>query len=463
MPYVDDLHGYSAVDLAAAIRSKRLSPVEVFDAFVARIERLNPSVNAFVTLDLAGARDIAKEIERRLAAGDDPGILAGLPIGIKDLTATAGLRTTYGSELYRDFVPAEDDAVVRRIRDAGGAIAGKTTTPEFGSHVVTQSSVFGITRNPWALDRTPGGSSGGSAAAVACGMLPLAQGNDGGGSIRIPAAFCGVFGFKPSYGRISNAPSTDFYSTIAHNGPIARTVADGLLLFRAMAGYDARDPYSLPDDDFSRVLDDLDLTGLRVAWSPDLGYAQVEPDILAMTAAAAGSFAELGADVEEAHPEPGDPRPFFNRIIALHMGATVVDKAPERRGDLSATMEALLQEMEGTSAWDFARALRQRSEYHRSMTAFFDRFDLLLTPTMGAHPPSADAPLGPNLKIEGMYFTHPFNLTHLPASTVPAGWTADGIPVGLQIVGRPRADALVLRASAAFEACRPWADRWPDM
>lgn len=461
--HLDELHDQSAVDLASAVRSKRLSPVEVLDVFIARIEALNGGINAFVTLDLERARARAVALERKLARGEDIGLLAGLPVGIKDLTATAGLRTTYGSDLYRDAVPDRDDAVVGRIRAADGVIAGKTTTPEFGSHVVTQSPVFGITRNPWAPDRTPGGSSGGSAAAVASGMLPVAQGNDGGGSIRIPACFCGVFGFKPSYGRISNAPSADFYSTIAHNGPIARTVADGALLFRAMAGYDPADPYSLPDVDFSRVLDDLDLEGLRVAWSPDLGYAEVAPEVLEVTTAAVSAFTELGAQVEEAHPEPPDPRPYFNRIIALHMGATVADQMPERRGDLTTTMEALLQEMEATSPWEFARALRQRSDYYRAVAAFFERHDLLLTPTMGALPPSADAPLGPDLRIDGMFFTHPFNLTHLPAATVPAGWTADGIPVGMQIVGGPRQDALVLRASAAFEACRPWADRWPPM
>lgn len=453
-----EIRALSAVETIDSIKAGDLSPVEVLDAYVERIEEVNPQVNAFATLCLEEARDGAVAAERALAAGGDLGLLHGLPLGIKDLTPTAGIRTTYGSRLFESHVPTHDAAPVARIKEHGGVIVGKTTSPEFGSHVVTFGSVFGVTRNPWNLALTPGGSSGGSAAAVAAGMLPFAHGTDGGGSIRVPAAHTGLFGFKPSYGRISNAPSTDHYMTLANHGPLSRTVADGLLLFRAMAGYDPRDPYSLADEDFSRVLaEDADLSGLRVAWSPDLGYATVDPVVAAITEKAALAFADLGADLTEAHPGFPDPRPYFNPLLALHMCAGHEEAFRDRRHELEPMTLAILEILEATTPWEIANALEQRSELYERSVRFFETYDLLLTPTMGALPTEADAGLGSEMRIEGLYFTHPFNLNHLPAASVPAGFTDDGIPVGLQIVAGPRDDGLVFRAAAAFERARPWA------
>lgn len=450
-----DVVDRSAVELVAAIGARVLSPLEVFDAFAARIDALEGAINAFVTLDLERARTTAATAEAALMRGEELGVLGGLPIGIKDLTDTAGLRTTYGSTLFADHTPERDASVVARLREAGAIIIGKTTTPEFGSHVVTQSPVSGITRNPWDRTRTPGGSSGGSAAAVAARMLPFAHGNDGGGSIRVPASFCGVFGFKPSYGLVSTAPSSDYYSTITHHGPLARSVSDGALLLRAMVGFDPRDPFSLPAPELGGPFaDDLSLDGLRVAVSVDMGYATVDPEVAEVVRNAGTFFEQLGAFVEDAHPGVADPRPFFNRIIALHVAAGSVELL-ERRDELQSTMRTILEELDDLDPWDLARALADRSRFHERVIGFFDRYDLLVTPTMGALPPAADEPLGPDLRIEGLEFTHLFNLTHLPAASVPAGLSASGLPIGIQVVGGPRRDAVVLRACAAFERLSP--------
>lgn len=445
------------------IRAGDVSPVDVVEAFARRIDEVNPRINAFVTLRVEEALAEARAAERAVLRGDEVGLLHGLPVGIKDLTETAGIRTTFGSALHEDYVPAEDAAVVSRLKAAGAIVLGKTTTPEHGSHVVTHSPVFGVTRNPWRLDLTPGGSSGGSAAAVAAEMLPLAHGTDGGGSIRVPAAQSGVVGFKPSYGRISNAPSVEAYLTLSHHGPLARSVDDAWLMFRAMVGYDPRDPYSLPDADVNGALRAPDsLRGLRVAWSPDLGYATVDARIVDVTRSAATAFEALGAVVEEAHPGFDDPRPYFNVLLAAHMASVVLPDAYPTRAGFDAMMDAVLDMHDVMTPTSLADALRRRSELYLRCVAFFERFDLLLTPTMGAMPLPADAALGPNMRVEGLYFTHPFNLTHLPAVSVPAGWTDDGLPVGLQMIAGPRRDRELMQAAALFERERPWRHMRPS-
>lgn len=455
-----DIRALTATELVRAVKGRRLSAVEILEAYIARIDEVNGAVNAFITLCLDTARQKAVTAENAVLNGEELGLLHGLPLGIKDLTATAGVRTTYGSRVFNGHIPAADDAVAARLKAEGGVLVGKTTTPEFGSHVVTHGTVFGVTRNPWNLNLTPGGSSGGSAAAVAAGMLPAAHGNDGGGSIRVPAAHTGLFGFKPSYGRISAAPSSDYYMTLSNHGPLTRTVEDGLLMFRAMAGFDRRDPYSLADEDFGSALEGSDnLSDLRVAWSVDLGYATVDPTVASITAEAASAFAELGADFNEDHPGFDDPRPYFNTLLALHMGAGKERELKERRDEFEPMMRAIVDVLEAVTPWETVAALEQRSKLYEHCVDFFDRYDLLVTPTMGALPTAADAELGPEMRIEGLYFTHPFNLTHLPAANVPAGWTGDGVPVGLQIVAGPRKDALVFRAAAAYQSARPWSQR----
>jgi Asp-tRNA(Asn)/Glu-tRNA(Gln) amidotransferase A subunit family amidase len=462
-----------ATELAARIRRKELSPVEVFDAFAARIEALNPKLNAFCTLVLDRAREEARQAEAAVVRGDPLGPIHGLPVGIKDLVPTAGIRTTFGSKLYAENVPQADAEVVRRIRAAGGIIVGKTTTPEFGHKGVTDSPLFGVTRNPWNLDRTPGGSSGGAGAAVAAGMVPLADGSDGGGSIRIPASFCGIFGHKPSYGLVSRAPTLDYFTTLSHLGPMTRTVADGVLFLKAMAGYDYKDPYSLPfpAEQLDGVLAGAEsLKGVKIAWSPDLGYAPVEPEVLDLTRSAVAAFEELGAVVEEANPGFENPLPAFEVLFNIFMAERVICYLPDRQADIDPTLLKIVERALGFTAVDYGKAQIRRSRLYEQCVAFFEKYDLLLTPTMpmpafevGVYPPKLVGGVELDESLGWTPFTFPFNLTNQPAASVPAGWTRDGLPVGLQIVGGPRQDLLVLRAAAAFERVRPWAHRRPPV
>ena len=297
-----------ALELGKAIRAKKVSPVEVVDAVLARIERLNPTLNAYCTVTAAAARAAAKEAEATVMRGEVLGTLHGIPVSIKDLVATKGMRTTHGSKLYEQFIPDEDAPVVERLKRAGAIILGKTNTPEFGHKAITDNLIFGPSRNPWSLEHTPGGSSGGAAAAVATGLGPLAVGTDAGGSIRIPSSCCAIFGLKPTLGLVAMAPTYGGLETLSHTGPMTRTVRDAALMLSAMVGAEPRDMSSLPamETDYLAGLD-RGIQGLRVAWSPDWGYAAVDPQVRQLTAAAAQRFADLGCHVEEAHPGFDDP------------------------------------------------------------------------------------------------------------------------------------------------------------
>ncbi len=301
-----------ATDLARMLRTRELSPVEIVDALLARIENLNPRINAYLTVDVDGARAAAQAAETAIMRGDDLGVLHGLPVSIKDLEPTAGLRCTYGSKLYADHVADIDGVVSQRVKAAGGIVIGKTNTPHFGHKDMCDNLLGPPCRNPWKLDRTSGGSSGGAAAAVAAGIGPLAHGSDGAGSIRIPAALCGVFGFKPSFGRVPYWPNPDIWAARSHNGPLARTVADAALLLYAIAGPDARDPTTIdsrPDDYVAAVAHPhAALCGLRVAWSADFGYAPVDPEVRRLAGQAAQRFVDFGCVVEEVDPGWDDPR-----------------------------------------------------------------------------------------------------------------------------------------------------------
>ncbi|RMF83881.1 MAG: amidase, partial [Nitrospinota bacterium] len=301
-----DLCYTPATQLAAAIRNKTLSPVEVIEAFLQRIEQLNPRLNAYCTVTADLARAAAREAEAAVMRGEELGPLHGVPFSIKDLTVTRGVRTTFGSKIFADYIPDQDAVLVERLRAAGGILLGKTNTPEFGCKALTDNRVFGTTYNPWNPVMTPGGSSGGAGAAVAAGMGPLAEGSDLAGSIRIPASFCGIVGLKPSPGRIPRHPTLNAWNTLSVHGPMTRTVADAALMLQVMAGPDDRDPLSLPQtgEDFcAAVQGDLDLTGLRIAWTPDLNMVPVEPVVKEICAKAVQVFADLGGIVEEGSPD----------------------------------------------------------------------------------------------------------------------------------------------------------------
>ena len=462
----NDLCWLSCTELAALIRRKKVSPVEVVDAILTRIEKINPKINAYVTLDAEAARRDAKAAERALGRkGARLGPLHGVSFSVKDLVITKGVRTTFGTPLYRDNVPTEDAPMVERLKAAGGIMLGKTNTPTFGWLGVTHNLLFGATRNPWALDRSPGGSSGGASAAAAAGLGPLHIGTDGGGSIRIPASFAGIFGFKASWGRIPAYPASGTWN-LSHIGPMTRTVADAALMLAVSSGPDERDPYSLPAQriEWSKMLRGS-VKGLRVGYTDNLsGDDPVDPEVRTICAQAAKAFRELGCRVEDVKPGWPSPKSTWEQMFC---GGLAIRLAPslDRRREIDPGLLPLVETFLRQPPTQYVQAWFDRLAWWQHPRALFDQYDLLLTPTVACPP----LPIGVDTVTEiagrpvSFYgwipFTYPFNLTGQPAASVPAGFTKSGLPVGLQIVGRRLDDATVLRASAAFERARPWGDR----
>ena len=465
-----DLCALSATDLLQQYRAKKLSPVEALRAVLARVEALNPVLNCFNLVDEKVALAAARASESRWQKGEPMGPLDGVPTSIKDIILTKGWPTRRGSKTVDPKGPWNDDApAVARLREAGAVLFGKTTTPEFGWKGVTDSPLTGITRNPWNPKKTPGGSSGGSAAAVASGMGPLTVGTDGGGSIRIPCAFTGLFGLKPSFGRVPAWPLSPF-GTVAHLGPITRTVTDAALMMNVLALPDARDWHALPWDK-RNYLHGLEegVTGLRIAYSPDLGYAKVDREIAALVKRAAKAFEDLGAKVEEADPGFEDQQ----QVFTLHWfpgAAYVVRGIPAAKRKL---MDKGLLEVaragERITMQQYQDGVARRGALGTLMNRFHEKYDLLLTPTVATaafelgilYPDVIDGK--PVSREASSAFTFPFNMTGEPAASVPCGFTREGLPIGLQVVGRRFADATVLRACAALEKARPWADRRPSL
>jgi aspartyl-tRNA(Asn)/glutamyl-tRNA(Gln) amidotransferase subunit A len=404
-------------------------------------------------------------------SGEALGPLHGVPFSVKDLLFTRRLPTTGGSRLFADHVPEEDDVAVERLKGAGAVLLGKTTTAELGHKAVTDSPLFGVTRNPWNPALTPGGSSGGAAAAVAAGLGPLALGTDDGGSIRIPAAFCGIYGFKPSFGRVPKFPVFRGCETFSHTGPMTRTVRDAALVLDAIAGPDDRDRWSLPADGAPPFIDacDAGIAGLSVAWSADLGRAVVDPEVADLCAAAAERFESLGCHVEVVTPTWDDPEEIFRVMAAAELHAAWGAHLDDGDAGLDRSLVAFLRFGRGVTAPQYLGAVHRRQDFWTDVQRFLARFDLLITPAV-AVPPFPVGRAGLN-EINGravsplswIAFTYPFNLTGQPAATVPVGFTAAGLPVGLQIVGRRFADRTVLAASAAFEAAAPWASATPPL
>ena len=459
----------AAADLAAAIARRKISPVEVVDVVLARIEALE-RLNAYVTLDAEGARHAARAAERAvMRKGARLGPLHGVPFSVKDLVVTKGVRTTFGTPIYKDNVPTEDAPMVARLKAAGAIMIGKTNTPTFGWIGATHNPLFGATRNPWNLERTPGGSSGGAAAAVAAGLAPLAVGTDGGGSIRIPASFSGIYGLKPTFGRIPVHPPSAAWS-LSHVGPMARTVRDAALMLQVSAGPDERDASSLPAPgvDYAKALRG-GVKGLRVAYSDTLGYAEVvDPEVREACGKAARAFRELGCRVEEI--DPGWPSPFAAwRAIFAGGIATRLASYTSERDKIDAGLLRIVDEALKSPPTAFVQAFFDRLAWLEHPRRLFEGYDLLLTPTLAR--PAFAVGLDNATEIAGRPvpewawspFTYPFNLTGQPAASVPCGFTKGGLPIGLQVVGRRFDDATVLRASAAFEAARPWAQNRPPL
>ncbi|MFG2089834.1 MULTISPECIES: amidase [unclassified Spirillospora] len=462
-----DAADLTATELLEQYEAGTLSPVEAAEAVLARIERDDPRLNAFCLVDEETTLAMAREAADRRRRGTTLGPLDGVPVSIKDILLTRGWPTLRGSTTIDPAGPWDEDAPsVARLREQGAVFVGKTTTPEFAWKGVTDNPLTGVTRNPWDPSRTPGGSSGGAAAAVAAGMAPLALGTDGGGSVRIPAAFTGIFTIKPTYGRIPHYPASPF-GTLAHTGPMTNTVADAALLLDAICGHDGRDWSSLPPPDvpFSEGgLDDL--TGLRVAFSPDLGFAKVDPEVAASVAAAAEFFAELGAKVEQADPGlGGDPVEEFEVLWFAGAAKVVEHLPPEARARLDPGLREICDQGDRYSASEYLTATARRMELGRIMGLFHERYDLLLTPTMpiAAFEAGLEVPPGsPSPRWTSWTpFTYPFNMTQQPAANLPCGFTSGGLPIGLQVVGARHADALVMAACHAYEQARPWPKRRP--
>ncbi len=469
MSTAHDLCWLSAVDLAAAIKKKRVSPREVVEAVLARIEKTR-ALNAYVTLDADGARRAARAAERAVTTRSATlGPLHGVPFSVKDLIITKGMRTTFGTPLHRDHVPTEDAPSVARMKAAGAILLGKTNTPTFGWVGITDNLVFGVTRNPWNLERTPGGSSGGAGAAVAAGLGPLALGTDGGGSIRKPAAFCGIVGHKPSFGRVPIYPAGAAWS-LSNVGPMTRTVKDAALMLTVCAGPDERDPYSLPAEnvDYVKALRG-GVKGLRVAYSETLGIAPaVDPEVRSSVATAVRAFRELGCRVETV--EPSWP-PIWEAWRAIFLGGIATRLAPhiDRREDIDAGLVPVVEEALAWGPTRYVDAWTERLAWWQHPRQFFEKYDLLVTPTAttpafphGMLYPSTIAGVKVD-RLASSAYTFPFNLTGQPAVSVPCGFSRDGLPIGLQIVGRRNDDVTVLRAAAAFESARPWTARRPPL
>lgn len=457
-----DLALMPAAELLRCYRRHTVSPREVADAVLRRIAAVDGAVNAFTLVDEAAVTRAAAESESRWMKAAPAGLVDGVPATIKDLVLTAGWPTLRGSlTVARDQPWADDAPATAKLRAHGALLLGKTTTPEFGWKAVTDSPLTGITRNPWNTRMTPGGSSGGAAVAAALGMGALHIGTDGGGSVRIPGAFTGVFGLKPSFGRVAAYPVSPM-GTLSHVGPLTRTVEDAALMLTVIAEPDARDWYQLPYDrrDYRVGLED-GVRGLKIAFSPDLGHVPVDAEIAALVADAAAVLADLGATVERADPGFASPAAIFRTL--WYAGAAQVGRSlsREQRALLDPGLAQVMAEGDTITAADYLQATTERAALGIRMKQFHQRYDLLVLPSMpiAAFPAGQEVPDPYNQTrwMEYAGFTYPFNLTQQPAATVPCGLTAAGLPAGLQIVGPMHRDDLVLRAARAFETVRPFA------
>ena len=463
-----DLAFAPATTLRGLIADRKVSPVELTRLYLDRIERLNPVLNAYLTVDAEGALKAARDAEKAVTRGDVLGLLHGVPISIKDLQITKGLRTTGGSAIFKDRVPKEDSVAVERIRRAGAIILGKTNTPEFGLLGVTVNKLGEPCRNPWNPERTTGGSSGGAGAATVAGLCALAEGSDGGGSIRIPSSFCGVFGIKPTQGRVPKYSGANLPVTANHfsqAGPMTRTVRDAAVLFGVMAGYDPRDPSSIRDPipDLVSALD-RDAKGLRIGWSPDYGY-----EVVAVCRAALDGLGESGCEVTDSDLALDSPfdafRPLFGTMAFASYGSLLDD-------DLTDYARDTIEHGATVSGAEYALALGHMDRIRASIEEQLDRFDLVASPTLAVSAFKAGGPLDTVTEIDGREvdpwwgyfpFTFPINMAGLPAVSIPAGFSADGLPIGLQLVGRRGAEETLVTAAAALERARPWAQHRPQV
>jgi aspartyl-tRNA(Asn)/glutamyl-tRNA(Gln) amidotransferase subunit A len=464
-----------ATELRSLIASRAISPIELTDLYLARIERLDGRLHSYLTVAAESAQASAKAAEAAVMRGDSLGPLHGIPVSVKDLEPTRGVTTTGGSLAFANRLPEQDSIVVERLKSAGAVILGKTNTPEFGLSGTTENRLGEPCRNPWDPSRTSGGSSGGAAAALAAGLCAISTGTDGGGSVRIPASFCGVYGIKPSQGRIPRFPTPlpAIANQLSQPGPLSRTVADAAMLLGVLAGRDARDAASLrqqPDDYLAATSGSI--AGLKLAWSPDFGYAAVDPEVVRICHTAAERFAQLGCSVEEVDLTLEDPFPAFWTLFSANSFAAFRPVFETSAEVLTDYARATFEYAATLTAVDYARALGYVDRLRAQFADLFDRYDLLLSPTMAvaAFPIEQRPEIVDGQSVDLFWgflpFTFPINLIGHPAASIPCGMALGGevgLPVGLHIIGRNGGEATVLAASAAFERAGPWTTSRPQV
>jgi aspartyl-tRNA(Asn)/glutamyl-tRNA(Gln) amidotransferase subunit A len=464
--------GYSPYSTAQEIRDsivrKEVSAVEVMAETISRMEALEPALNAFVTPMPEQAMETARTADRILAGGGKPGPLHGIPISVKDLINVGGVRTTFGSRTMENNVVKDDAPSVERARAAGACIIGKTTTTEFGCKAGgSDSPLSGVTRNAWDTSKTTGGSSAGAATSVAAGVTPFALGTDGGGSIRIPASFCGVFGMKAQFGRVPVFPASAT-PTLGHVAPMSRSVRDAALLLGIVSGFDARDPASIsgPVPSYLAACDSP-VEDMRVAWSPTLGYARPVPEVLEITEEAARAFEDFGCSVELVEEVMDDPVDLWNAEFYAGAGTRLKDALRNSPELIDPAVVDILQGTLRVTLEEYYSKVFARYELREKVRRFFESYDLLLTPTLPVPPFGAGVDVPPELPersiVSWVYYTYPFNLTGNPAASIPCGFTEEGLPVGLQMVAGTNRETDLLRAAAAFEAAQPWTQVVPNL
>jgi amidase len=466
-----DLCDLQATEMRALVEGGSISAVEVLGAHLDRIERVNPALNAIVTLAAEEALAAAQAADEARREGEPLGVLHGLPIGIKDLVETAGIRTTYGSPIFAENVPTSDASIVQRLKAAGAIVIGKTNTPEFGAGSHTFNPVFGITRNPYDQSRTAGGSSGGAASALASGMLPLADGSDLGGSLRNPASFCNVVGLRPSPGRVTNMPVGDLWDPMSVEGPMARSVADVALALDAMSAPDPRAPLSIghPEGSYRGALDQ-NVRGLRIAWSVDLGGLPIEPEVARVLAEGRGVFEHLGCQIEDAEPDLSGADEIFDVLRAVGFLASHHEKWRTQRELLKETVAWNVEAGLELTPLRIAQAISARSAIFQRAISFFEHFDALVLPVSQVAPFPVEVDWV--REIEGVAMEHyvawqrscsRITVTAHPAISVPAGFASTGLPIGMQIVGRYRGERGLLRLAHAFESATGFGERRPAL
>jgi aspartyl-tRNA(Asn)/glutamyl-tRNA(Gln) amidotransferase subunit A len=470
----EDICYLSAYEMGEKIKTQELSSVEITETIIERIEKINPLLNAYCTTTFDIARDMANKADELVKKKEKLGLLNGIPTSIKDLMDTKGILTTYGSKLFENFIPEQNDIAVQRLIDSGCVILGKTNTPEFGCIALTNNKIFGETKNPWNIDLNSGGSSGGAASSVASGLGPLALGSDGGGSIRVPSSCCGVFGLKPTFGRIPNYPRIGIhFNSMDHYGPIVRYVKDAALMLNVMKGYHPRDNNSFPDDDINylEILNEKP-NKLKIGYSTTLGFGKIlDDEVKDNILEKVQHFDQFGWDVEEAKIKIKNPETAFKTLVTVGYAYDFQKNFKNRAEDLTANLIGSIRLGLDNTSMNIGKAKEKRKQLYEIMHRYFEEYDLLITPTI---PCTAFKPewletgtIFPTIGkktlsiMSWMNFTYPFNLTGLPAASIPSGWSNSGLPIGMQIVGPRYDEKTVLQVSQAFEEIASWQDKRP--